>query len=172
MSKSAWTEKDQIDNFLKERRLMRSLENIIGGRLYEEHQSDTKVITMKMEILLESTSNKLMVGDLCNSIRIKLVTTGKKRWYDSIRIKLVPEHVEFDESNTNVLERFYTSTGNPVKEILLKLNLPDHRSILTELKVTPTKHKRMTKPDSSPRFIANYFNAGYLKMEVKVPDSS
>ncbi|GJU35926.1 hypothetical protein Tco_1184280 [Tanacetum coccineum] len=26
MSKSAWTEKDQIDNFLKERRLMRSLE--------------------------------------------------------------------------------------------------------------------------------------------------
>ncbi|GKA46151.1 hypothetical protein Tco_0738947 [Tanacetum coccineum] len=54
--------------------------------------------TMKMEILLESTSNKLMV-----------------------------EHAEFDESNTHVLERFYTSAGNPVKEILLKLNLPDHR---------------------------------------------
>ncbi|GKB57679.1 threonine--tRNA ligase, mitochondrial 1-like protein [Tanacetum coccineum] len=43
--------------------------------------------TMKMEILLESTSNKLMV------------------------------------------ERFYTSAGNPVKEILLKLNLPDHRKL-------------------------------------------
>ncbi|GKB51292.1 hypothetical protein Tco_0902045 [Tanacetum coccineum] len=42
---------------------------------------------MKMEILLEPTSNKLMVGDLCDSIRIKLVTTGKKRWH---------EHVEFD----------------------------------------------------------------------------
>ncbi|GKA80618.1 hypothetical protein Tco_0787310 [Tanacetum coccineum] len=27
----------------------------------------------------------------------------------------------------HVLERFYTSAGNPVKEILLKLNLPDHR---------------------------------------------
>ncbi|GJR55293.1 hypothetical protein Tco_1405814 [Tanacetum coccineum] len=49
--------------------------------------------TMKMEILLESTSNKLMV------------------------------------------ERFYTSAGNPVKEILLKLNLPDHRSILTDSKI-------------------------------------
>ncbi|GKC31569.1 hypothetical protein Tco_1038863 [Tanacetum coccineum] len=71
---------------------------------------------MKMEILLEPTSNKLMVGDLCDSIRIKLVTTGKKRWCDSIRIKLVPE-------------RFYTSAGNPVKEILLKLNLPDHRKL-------------------------------------------
>ncbi|GJV26669.1 integrase, catalytic region, zinc finger, CCHC-type containing protein [Tanacetum coccineum] len=55
MLKSAWTEKDQIDNFLKERRLMRSLEKFVGGRL------------------------------------------------------------------------FYTSAGNPVMEILLKLNLPDHR---------------------------------------------
>ncbi|GJU15821.1 retrovirus-related pol polyprotein from transposon TNT 1-94 [Tanacetum coccineum] len=54
--------------------------------------------TMKMEILLEPTSNKLMV-----------------------------EHAEFDESDTHVLERFDTLAGNPVKEILLKLNLPDHR---------------------------------------------
>ncbi|GJV47916.1 hypothetical protein Tco_1438128 [Tanacetum coccineum] len=54
--------------------------------------------TMKMEILLESTSNKLMV-----------------------------EHAEYDESNTYVLERFNTSAGNPVKKILLKLNLSDHR---------------------------------------------
>ncbi|GJS99957.1 hypothetical protein Tco_0821127 [Tanacetum coccineum] len=30
--------------------------------------------------------------------------------------------------------RFNTTAGNPVKEILLKLNLPDHRSILTDLK--------------------------------------
>ncbi|GJV96017.1 retrovirus-related pol polyprotein from transposon TNT 1-94 [Tanacetum coccineum] len=65
--------------------------------------------TMKMEILLESTSNKLMV-----------------------------EHAENDESNTYVLERLITSAGNPVKKILLKLNLSDHRSILTDPKVSPT----------------------------------
>ncbi|GJV17431.1 hypothetical protein Tco_1362754 [Tanacetum coccineum] len=53
--------------------------------VWPEHQSDTQVITVKMDILLEPTSNKLMV------------------------------------------ERFDTSAGNPVKEILLKLNLPDHR---------------------------------------------
>ncbi|GKA21947.1 hypothetical protein Tco_0707909 [Tanacetum coccineum] len=41
--------------------------------------------------------------------------------------KFVGEHVEFDESNTYVLERFDTSAGNPVKEILLELSLPDHR---------------------------------------------
>nr|GEW59807.1 zf-CCHC domain-containing protein/DUF4219 domain-containing protein/UBN2 domain-containing protein [Tanacetum cinerariifolium] len=56
---------------------------------------------------------------------------------------------------------------NPIKEILLKLNLPDHRSILMDSKVTPTKHRLVTKPYSSPCFIANCFNAGYLKMEVK-----
>ncbi|GJV44343.1 hypothetical protein Tco_1428879 [Tanacetum coccineum] len=84
-------------------------------------------------------------------------------------IKLVPEHAEFDESDTHVLERFNTSDGNSVKDILLKLNLPDHMSILIDLKVTPTKHGRMTKPYSSPCFIANCFNAGYLKIEVKEP---
>ncbi|GJR13350.1 retrovirus-related pol polyprotein from transposon TNT 1-94 [Tanacetum coccineum] len=90
------------------------------------NKSDTQVIKVKMEILLEPTSNKLMV------------------------------------------ERFDTSAGNPVKEILLKLNLPDHKSILMDSKVTSIKHRRMTKPYSSPRFIANYFNAGYLKMKVKL----
>ncbi|GKC31975.1 hypothetical protein Tco_1039269 [Tanacetum coccineum] len=35
---------------------------------------------MKMEILLEPASNKLLVVDLRDSIRIELVSTGKKRW--------------------------------------------------------------------------------------------
>ncbi|GJU48769.1 hypothetical protein Tco_1218324 [Tanacetum coccineum] len=34
--KSAWTEKDQINNLLKESRLMRSLEKFVGGKLFEE----------------------------------------------------------------------------------------------------------------------------------------
>ncbi|GJZ76667.1 hypothetical protein Tco_0641339 [Tanacetum coccineum] len=38
-------------------------------------------------------------------------------------------------SNKLMVERFDTSVGNPVKEILLKLNLPDHRSILTDSKM-------------------------------------
>ncbi|GJY21920.1 reverse transcriptase domain-containing protein [Tanacetum coccineum] len=35
----------------------------------------------------------------------------------------------YDESNTYVLERFNTTAGNPVKKILLKLNLSDHRKL-------------------------------------------
>ncbi|GJS17120.1 hypothetical protein Tco_0411592 [Tanacetum coccineum] len=41
--------------------------------------------------------------------------------------KFSDEHAEYDESNTYVLERFNTTAGNPVKKILLKLNLSDHR---------------------------------------------
>ncbi|GJX36292.1 hypothetical protein Tco_0247849 [Tanacetum coccineum] len=63
------------------------------GVSYEVSNIQVISFTMKMEILVEPTSNKLMV------------------------------------------ERFYTSAGNPVKEILLKLNLPDHRSILTDSKI-------------------------------------
>ncbi|GKA11857.1 hypothetical protein Tco_0691403 [Tanacetum coccineum] len=44
-----------------------------------------------------------------------------------LKTRLGEIHAEFDESNTHVLERLNTSVGNPVKEILLKLNLPDHR---------------------------------------------
>ncbi|GKB27209.1 hypothetical protein Tco_0866610 [Tanacetum coccineum] len=40
---------------------------------------------------------------------------------------LTLKHAEYDESNTYVLERFNTTAGNPVKKILLKLNLSDHR---------------------------------------------
>nr|GEV25319.1 hypothetical protein [Tanacetum cinerariifolium] len=41
------------------------------------------------------------------------------------------------------------------------------QGVCHEVSVTPAKHGRMTKRYSSPRFIANCFNVGYLKMEVK-----
>ncbi|GJY35809.1 hypothetical protein Tco_0421187 [Tanacetum coccineum] len=62
-----------------------TLEQTQQGVSYEVSNIRVNSFIMKMEILLEPTSNKLMV------------------------------------------ERFYTSVGNPVKEILLKLNLSDHR---------------------------------------------
>nr|GEX30402.1 hypothetical protein [Tanacetum cinerariifolium] len=45
------------------------------------------------------------------------------------------------------------------------------RSILMDLQVTLTKPGRMTKPYSSHCFIANYFNVGNIKMEVKEMNS-
>ncbi|GJY77954.1 hypothetical protein Tco_0483755 [Tanacetum coccineum] len=81
-----------------------TLEQTQQGVSYEVSNIRVNSFTMKMEILLEPTSNKLMV-----------------------------EHAEYDESNTYVLERFNTTAGNPVKKILLKLNLSDHRYLKMEV---------------------------------------
>ncbi|GKC06915.1 hypothetical protein Tco_0998525 [Tanacetum coccineum] len=79
----------------KNKGIVDDYDGVITGSKQLEHQSDTQVITVKMEILLEPTSNKLMVGDLCDSILIKLVKTGKKRWSiltdSKIHIKMVME---------------------------------------------------------------------------------
>ncbi|GKA45277.1 hypothetical protein Tco_0738073 [Tanacetum coccineum] len=82
-----------------------TLEQTQQGVSYEVSNIRVISFTMKMEIQLELISNKLMV-----------------------------EHAEYDEYNTYVLERFNTTAGNPIKEILLKLNLPNHKSILTDSK--------------------------------------
>ncbi|GJV47704.1 ribonuclease H-like domain-containing protein [Tanacetum coccineum] len=67
-------------------------------------------------------------GYLLVSVEVlRLVKTGKMNGAIHTESYLFPEHAEFDESDTHVLERFDTSAGNPIKEILLKLNLLDHR---------------------------------------------
>ncbi|GKA41523.1 hypothetical protein Tco_0734183 [Tanacetum coccineum] len=49
------------------------------------------------------------------------------------------------DSVDSPLERFDTSAGNPIKEILLKLNLSDHRSILTDSKCRSIKVKEFQR---------------------------
>ncbi|GKA41066.1 hypothetical protein Tco_0733659, partial [Tanacetum coccineum] len=87
MLKSAWTEKDQIDNLLIERRLMRSLEKFIGGRLY--------VVRLRY-----------------SDPMIQPEPEGSTQGYPLVSVEVL---------------RFNTTAGNPVKKILLKLNLSDHR---------------------------------------------
>nr|GEW14620.1 hypothetical protein [Tanacetum cinerariifolium]GEW40464.1 hypothetical protein [Tanacetum cinerariifolium] len=97
------------------------------------------------------------------NIMIKAIEKKLKETRIMRSLEKFVEQAEYDESNTFVLERFNTTAGNHVKEIILKLNLLDHMLILTDSKVTPTKHGRMTKPYSSSRFIANYFISGIYK---------
>nr|GEV11540.1 reverse transcriptase zinc-binding domain-containing protein [Tanacetum cinerariifolium] len=75
MSRRKWTAIDKkisklrvelIDKKMRERRIIKNLERLVGAwelkmdyKLMTQHQNDTKVLTMTMEILLEPTSNKL-----------------------------------------------------------------------------------------------------------------
>ncbi|GJZ27610.1 hypothetical protein Tco_0572257 [Tanacetum coccineum] len=92
----------------------------------------------EMELVLEQTQQGTSyevsvsaegVEELKRKVKIK---REKKQAILTLRQK--PEHAEFDESNTYVIERFNTSARNPVKEILLKLNLPDHRACMMAVK--------------------------------------
>ncbi|GJW58814.1 hypothetical protein Tco_0105545 [Tanacetum coccineum] len=127
----------------------------VQGIIYQDELNRNRLMrTDKLHKFSDATFNhvRITLNDIATGIQMNYFP--KRRWSPQDK-----------ESSGD--DKFDTSAGNPVKEILLKLNLPDHRSILTDSKVTPTNHGRMTKPYSSPRFIANCFNAGYLKMEVK-----
>nr|GEW50569.1 retrovirus-related Pol polyprotein from transposon TNT 1-94 [Tanacetum cinerariifolium] len=136
------------------------LDSVVVFRYEKRSKSENKgKVPTEMELVLEQTQQGTSYE----------VSVSAKEFEELKRkVKIKGEKKEAILTLRNKPERFDTSAGNPVKEILLNLNLPDHRSILTDSKVTPTNHGRMTKPYSSPLFIANRFNTGYLKMEVKV----
>ncbi|GJW45504.1 hypothetical protein Tco_0077150 [Tanacetum coccineum] len=99
--------------------------------------SDTKVFTVTMEILSEPTSNKLCGSEIVTH-RFTLIVLSDLRRSGN-------ENSKYGEFNTSVLENPKLYARNPVKKVLHKLNLCDHRSILTELEI----HTRMVIPHSS-----------------------
>ncbi|GJX04884.1 hypothetical protein Tco_0190800 [Tanacetum coccineum] len=90
-----------------------------------------------------------------------------------IGMKYLPQMYwkKFDESDTHVLERFDTLVGNPVKEILPKLNLPNHRSILTDSKefIKIDMERRSVKvKELQERCIIKAFQDHQIKKGIKV----
>ncbi|GJY04958.1 hypothetical protein Tco_0370898 [Tanacetum coccineum] len=127
------------------------LDSVVVLRYEKRSKSENKGrVPTEMELVLEQTQQG-------TSYEVSISAEGVEILKRKVKIK--GEKKEALLSLRQKPERFDTSAENLVKEILLKLNLPDHRSIPTDSKVTPTKHGRMTKPYSSPRFIANSFNA-------------
>ncbi|GJR33923.1 hypothetical protein Tco_1209607 [Tanacetum coccineum] len=121
MPKSAWTEKDHIDNFLKEKRLMRSLEKFIGGRLNEGGLRYKVVRHRYSNLMIQPEPNGSTQGYPLDSVEVLRYDTKG----ENVRIR---KSADWDGASigTNPI-RFYTLSGNHVKEILLKLNLLDHR---------------------------------------------
>nr|GEY83704.1 reverse transcriptase domain-containing protein [Tanacetum cinerariifolium] len=75
-------------------------------------------------------------------------------WNVGVRSGTVPVRCSVQE---RVVARFNTTPGNPIKEILLKLNLPDHMSILTDSKVTLTKYGKCTTLFAVKRYFLKAF---------------
>ncbi|GJU14796.1 hypothetical protein Tco_1142762 [Tanacetum coccineum] len=108
-----------INKLLKERGMMRSLAKFVGG------------IPKRPTMYLNLWSYKAVRHRYSNPT-IQPEPEGSTQGYPLVSVEVL---------------RFNTTAGNPVKKILLKLNLSDHRSILTDSKE-------------------------YLKMVMEVPDFS
>nr|GEV62160.1 reverse transcriptase domain-containing protein [Tanacetum cinerariifolium] len=116
--------------------------------------------------------NRESAHDVYSKRKIIAVTELKiVEWHNYKHLDWITMRRDDDKLYNIVIQRRVEDLQLIVESYQKKLNLtkPD-RLILTDLQVTPTKPGRMTKPYSSHRFIANCFNAGNLKMEVKVPN--
>nr|GEW48027.1 putative ribonuclease H-like domain-containing protein [Tanacetum cinerariifolium] len=117
----------EIDKLLYQKRLMRNLDKFVGGMNRRD---------LPRNIPLDS------VVVLRYEKRSKSENKGKVL----TEIKLVLEQTQ--------QERLNSTAGNPINEILLKLNLSDHRTILTDLKVYIKMDMEVLGSTRLTRFIA------------------
>nr|GEU39496.1 retrovirus-related Pol polyprotein from transposon TNT 1-94 [Tanacetum cinerariifolium] len=117
-------------------------EALLTLRQKPERQSDTKVFTMTMEILLEPTSNKLLVDDLCDSIRIKLVTTGKKQ---CIKVKELQERRVIKDFRLSYQEKYEHVGPEVTRSQEGKRLLDNENKALDDALVAPADHLEFEK---------------------------
>ncbi|GJR13606.1 retrovirus-related pol polyprotein from transposon TNT 1-94 [Tanacetum coccineum] len=121
------------------------LHSVVVLRYEKRSKNENKgKVPTEMELALEQTQQG-------TSYEVSVSAKGVEELKREVKIKgekkeaLLTLSNEFNESNTYVLERFNTSVGNPVKEILLELNLLDHRSTLTDSKLKMEVKRRSVK---------------------------
>nr|GEZ10696.1 hypothetical protein [Tanacetum cinerariifolium] len=77
---------------------------VMSGGWWREHQSDTKACTMTMEILLEPTSNKLLVAvKLCQE--------------DSLEFYLITSSIYIDQRGTVVIATVFDEATKTLSSI-------------------------------------------------------
>nr|GEU56275.1 hypothetical protein [Tanacetum cinerariifolium] len=166
LPKSIWRKSDKdraatmiqaIDKMLKTRRIMRSLERnprLLSGIEDSHHvpsdamHNPSQPLKAKKTLFQDSQRytyfyrlphSELVASDALNDFQIK-----------------------FSISIGETITHWFTLI------VLSALRRSDNENMLSLINlVTPTKPRRMTKPYPSHRFIANCFNAGNFKMEVK-----
>nr|GEV81985.1 hypothetical protein [Tanacetum cinerariifolium] len=100
--------------------------------------------------------NRLMRIDELHKFSDGTLTDVRIALDDRIRMKYLPQSI-WRKSDKDRVAAMIQAIDKRLKTRRIMWSL--ERSILTDLQVTPTKLGRMTKPYSSHRFIANWFNA-------------
>ncbi|GJW59731.1 hypothetical protein Tco_0109066 [Tanacetum coccineum] len=117
--------KEQVENIVVELYLVNTeyqLADIFTMPLVEKELNflstswECEISGLYTSRLLDAASNKVL--NLLKKGLLKVETMPKSAWTEKDQIDNFLKEI-----------RFNTSAGNPVKEILLKLNLPDHRML-------------------------------------------
>nr|GEW02225.1 hypothetical protein [Tanacetum cinerariifolium] len=150
------------------------------GFIYQNKDKQNRLMHIdEMHKFSDGTLNdvRTALDDRLKGIRMKYLPQAIWRRSDKERAAAMIRAIDKQLKMRRIMRSLESSlVGDCTRETLGCYNGPYdlsydvfilQRSILTDSQVTPTKHGRMTKPYLSPRFIANCFNARYLKMEVK-----
>ncbi|GJS81367.1 hypothetical protein Tco_0747908 [Tanacetum coccineum] len=105
-------------------RLLSSLEDITKN-------NDMEHLPKRRWSTLEKKRAHFMIKDINKLLKERRMMRSLEKFVSGSTTELTLRLLR----RTIMTQRFDTSAGNPVKEILLKLNLPDHRSILTDSKM-------------------------------------
>ncbi|GKB72467.1 retrovirus-related pol polyprotein from transposon TNT 1-94 [Tanacetum coccineum] len=106
-----------------------------NGELY------SKELTMYLTVIEVKGCNKLIAD---NEDNINGPSDAMQQPSQPFEVSLEKKLVSFFTETKHAIYSF-THSENPIKEILLKMNLPDHKSVLTDPEVNPTR-PAMTKP--------------------------
>nr|GEU54458.1 hypothetical protein [Tanacetum cinerariifolium] len=161
--------------------------SIVIQRRVEDLQLDVESYQKKLNLTRPDTDGTLTdvytaLDDRLKGIRMKYLPQTIWRKSDKERAAAMIQAIDKQLKMIRImrsLERYKVVRhrySNPMIQPELKGSTQGYplvsvkvlRSILTDLQVTPTKPGQMTKPYSSHRFIANCFNVGNLKMEMKL----
>nr|GEX83301.1 hypothetical protein [Tanacetum cinerariifolium] len=140
---------------------------LLAGPTYELKGSCKSLVELEffLEKVYKETTDQLDWVNPEASLKSKANSTALDDRLKGIRMKYPPQTI-WRKNDKDRAAAMIQAIDKQLKTRRIMRSL--ERSILKNLQVTPTKLGRMTKPCSSYRFIANYFNAGNLKMEVKL----
>ncbi|GJR88318.1 retrovirus-related pol polyprotein from transposon TNT 1-94 [Tanacetum coccineum] len=86
-----------------------------------------------LNVALRMYTRRIVIQECVEDLQLAMDYLPKRRWspQDKRRARVMISAIDRKLRDRRLMRRFYTSAGNLIKEILLKLNLPDH-SILKD----------------------------------------
>ncbi|GJS47048.1 hypothetical protein Tco_0597169 [Tanacetum coccineum] len=179
----AWLFRSESKIFNSELKATRKRSTSPGHKLpYLASGKETR--TLHTKTLKDSFMLRTSLDDITKNIRMEYLP--KRRWSTlekkraNIMIKAIDKQLKERSQNRRDLPRdipldsvevlrFSTIARNPVKEILLKLNLPDHRSILTDSKeYIKMDMEGKKKEGNAARYVTRSQAVKYLQVPLKV----